>query len=81
MQFRNPGWKKFGFGIREKEKIRIRDKHPGSVTQDCTRVCKQLSHLKAVPGTQLIGPDLLQTDSSLLVRIRIPGIPLKCSNY
>jgi hypothetical protein len=39
MQIRDPGWKKFGFGIRDGEKlgsgiekIRIRDKHPGSAT-------------------------------------------------
>ncbi len=28
---KDPGWKKFGYGIRN-EKIRIRDKHPGSTT-------------------------------------------------
>jgi hypothetical protein len=28
---RDPGWKKFGSGNRD-EKIRIRDKHPGSAT-------------------------------------------------
>jgi hypothetical protein len=33
MQIRDPGWGKFGSGV---EKIRLRDKHPGSAILDST---------------------------------------------
>jgi hypothetical protein len=36
----DPGWKKFGYGIRDK-KSRIWDKHPGSATLPDPRHCPQ----------------------------------------
>ncbi len=63
MRIRDPGWKNFGSGIREKS--RIRDKHPGSATlmrairpsyNTMNAASKTLRHSQEVPVPYVLKP-------------------------
>jgi hypothetical protein len=51
MRIRDPGWKKFGSGMK---KIRIRDKHPGSATLVFIHIFLQTT---SVEHPELFNPD------------------------